>query len=309
MKPLLFATTLIATLAMTAGSQAASTPAALAKALQSALDKGDFAAARKLADIDNAPAELHFYFNMMVHECAQKAICTVTTAEADEELRESWKKQAVEMHAQAPATDGLIQFKSKARDGSSSGTMEMPYAKMGGEYKLTSVHFSDADLAALRAKPDQELVDELFAKGIRDSNGESRTDWATAATKLPADGGEAGKVFVAQTTAMAAAVDAKDPDAAMNSGGQRATIIFRDKDFDGKPIPIVDRKAALHLQSLRMLRDVKVKGGYQLGDDAVLMIEARDGIGWVERGPIIVSKEGDSWDFAGENTVSYPAAK
>ena len=309
MKPHLFATTLIATLTMAACSQAASTPAALAKSLQSALDKGDFEAARKLADIGDAPAELHFYFFDMVRGCASEATCTVTTAPADDAMRERWKKQAEQMHAQVPMADGLIEVASKSKSGSGSGTMKMPYAKVGGEYKLTSIHFSDAEFAALRATSDQALIDELFAQGIRDSKGEPRTDWATAATKLPADGGEAGKAYVAQTTAMAAAVDAKDPDAAMNSGGQMATIIFRDKDFEGKAIPLVDRKRKLHVQSLRMLRDVKVKGGYQLDDDAVLMIEARDGIGWVVRGPIVLSRDGTNWDRAGAKTVSYPAAK
>ncbi len=245
----------------------------------------------------------------MVRECASEAICTATAAEADDAMRERWKEQAESLHAQAPMADGLIQVVSKSKGGSGSGTMKMPYAKLGSAYKLTSIHFSDAEFAALRAKSDQALVDELFAQGIRDSKGESRTDWATAATRLPADGGEAGKAYVAQTTAMAVAVDAKDPDAAMHSGGQLATIIFRDKDFEGKPIPLNDRKQKLHVQSLRMLRDVKVKGGYQLGDDAVLLIEARNGIGWVVRGPIILSKEGDDWDRAGDGTVSYPAAK
>ena len=149
----------------------------------------------------------------------------------------------------------------------------------------------------------------MFAQGIRGSNGEPRTDWAKAATPLPADGGEPGKAFVAQTRAMAAAVDAKDPDAAMNSGGQIAKIIFRDKDFEGKPIPLVDRQRKLHVQSLRMLRDVKVNGGFQLDSDAVLIIEARNGIGWIVRGPVVLSKEDSSWERAGDHTVSYRVSK
>lgn len=309
MKPHLLATALFATLITPACSQAASTPAALATSFQTALDKGDFEAARRLADIGGAPAELHFFFFDVVRECASEATCTVTTAAADEELRERLKGQAEQIHAQVPAIEGMLKVSVKSRDGSGSGTMEMPYAKVGGEYRLTSIQFSDAEFAALRAKSDQALVDELFARGIRDSTGESRTDWAKAATQLPADGGEPGKAFVTQTTAMSAAVDAKDPDAAMNSGGQMATIVFRDKDFEGKPIPLADRKRKLHVQSLRLLRDVTVKGGYRLGDDAVLLIEARDGIGWIVRGPVVLSRDGADWDRAGANTVSYPAAK
>lgn len=309
MKSPFFATTLIASLTMAASAQAASTPAALAKALQSALDKGDFEAARQLAEIDRSPAELHFFFFDNVRECASEATCTVTTAAADEAMRQQLKAQGEQLHAQVPAIEGVVKVAVKSRDGSSSGTMEMPYAKVGDAYKLTSIQYSDADFAALRAKSDQALIDELFAQGIRDSKGESRTDWATAATKLSNDGGEPGKAFVAQTKAMSAAVDAKDPDAAMHSGGQMSTIVFRDKNFEGKPIPLVDRQRKLHVQSLRMLRDVKVKGGYLLGDDAVLMIEARNGIGWVVRGAVVLSRDGDSWDRAGDNTVSYPVAK
>ncbi len=309
MKSRLSQIALLSVLLIASGGQAASTPDGLIKALQVALDKGDFEAALKLADIADAPAELHFFFLDTVRECASEATCTASTAAADDALRQRLKAQAEQLHAQAPAIEGVVKVDVKSRDGSGSGTMEMPYANVGGEYKLTSIHFTDAEFAALRSKSDQALLDELFAQGIRDAEGESRTDWATAATKLPADGGEAGKAFVAQTTAMSAAVDARDPDAAMHSGGQMATIVFRDKDFEDKPIPLVDRKQKLHVQSLRMLRDVKVNGGYQLGDDAVLMVEARNGIGWIVRGPIVLSRDGDNWDRAGENSVSYPAAK
>lgn len=309
MKALLSTIAISSLLAASACCQAASTPAALAKALQSALDKGDFDAARQLADIGNAPAELHFYYFDTVRECASEATCKVTTAAADDELRQRLKAQAEQLHAQVPAVDGEVEVAVKSKDGSSSGTVEIPYAKVGSKYKLTSIRFSDAQFAAMRAKSDQALVDELFAQGIRDSGGEPRTDWATAATKLPADGGEAGKAYRAQTTAMAAAVAAKDPDAAMHSGGQMATIMFRDKDFKGNAIPLADRQRKLQVQSLRMLREVNVKGGYQLGDDVVLVIEARDGIGWIVRGAVVLTRDESNWDRTGANTVSYPAAK
>ena len=309
MKSLLFATSLLATLSMTACSHATSTPAALAEAFQSALDKGDFDAARVFADIDDTPAELHFYYFDVVRECSGESTCSVSASPATAEDRAQLEATARQLNAQAPPVDGMITVTSKAKDGSSSGNMTMPYAKVGDRYKIVTIRYSQNELAALRAKSDQALVDELFAGGIRDSSGESRTDWATAATALPTDGGAPGKAFVAQTRAMSAAVDARDPDAAMRSGGQMATIVFRDKDFEGKLIALADRQSKLHVQSLRMLRDVKVKGGYLLGDVAVLLIEARNGIGWIERGPILLSREGDSWDKAGDNLVSYPAAK
>jgi hypothetical protein len=286
-----------------ASVQAASTPAALAKAFQTALDKGDFDAARKLADIDGAPAELHFFFFNMVRECSADATCSVSAVAVDDEMREQFAE-----HAEAPKLEGMLAVESKSKTGYGSGTMEMPYAKVGSDYKLVSIHFTPAEFAALKAKSNEYLLAEFFAKGIIPSGKtKSRADWATAANPLPADGGEPGKAFVAQTRAMAAAVDAKDPEAAMKSGGQLAEIMFSDKDFEGKPIPLADRKSKLYVQSLRMLRDVKVNGGYQLDNDAVLIIEARNGIGWVVRGPIMLVKESGSWDFAGGNTVSYLA--
>jgi len=179
-----------------------------------------------------------------------------------------------------------------------------------GETDIIGIHDYSSDSEHLRERYGQKTNSkELFAKGLRDARGEVRTDWATAATKLPENGGAAGKAYLATTTAMAAAVDAKDPDAAMQSGGQIATIVFRDKDFAGKQIPRVARQRKLYVQSLRMLRDVRIKGGYLLGDDAVLVIEARNGIGWIERGAIVLTRDGDAWEFAGKQTVTYPVTR
>jgi hypothetical protein len=108
---------------------------------------------------------------------------------------------------------------------------------------------------------------------------------------------------------MAAAVDAHDPDAAMRSGGHMAALIYADKDYAGTPLPLDARKRKLQVQALRMLRDVKISGGYQLAENAVLMIEARDGIGWIERGAVLLSLEGDQWDIAGKQLVTFPPGK
>ena len=310
MKILQFVLATCCAMALGACNAAPATPAGLVKALHQALDKGDFDAARQLADLDQSPADLHFFYFEMVRECASESDCTVSEAPATDEVREKIKRQAESLGAaQLPPIDGMILVASKSRDGSSSGTMKMPYGKVGDSYKIVSIRYSAAELAAIRAKTSESLTTEMFAEGIYDpATRERRTDWSTAATRLPPDGGEVGKAFVKQTAAMAAAVDARDPDAAMRSGGQMTMIVFRDKDFDGKPIPRVDRQHKLHVQSLRMLRDVRVEGGYQLGDDAVLLIEARDGIGWIARGPILLSRDGEFWAKAGDNMISYPAS-
>ena len=300
---------LLAMLAASAAgaASAASTPDALASDLQKAMQAGDLKAAAALADIERAPAELRFYYYYQVLECASEATCTTSLAPLDDEFRAKLQREAQESGAEALDAAGLVVVTTKSLDGSGSGSMKMPYAKFGRDYKLATMRFSDAELARQRARGSDELMQEMFAKGIHDSaTGERRTDWAKVATRLPADGGDAGKAFVRQTTAMAAAVDAKDPDAAMRSGGGWAKIVFADKSYDGKAIPVEQRRRKLEVQALRMLRDVKISGGYQLGDDVALMVEARNGIGWTERGAVLLSREGDEWNVAGKHTVSFP---
>jgi len=286
---------------------ATSTPEALAKALQRALDSGDFKAAAALADMANAPAEVHFALLGNVYECSTEATCTVATAPIEATFRQQLAEQAKQLGAEAPAAEGLIVVTSKSKDGSGSGTLQMPYAKIDGTYKLASLHLGAAEIAKRRATSGEQLLKDMFAGGIYDNaSGERRTDWATAATPLPADGGKAGAELVRQTSAMAKAVDAKDPDAAMTAGGQWATVVFADKSYDGKPIAREQRQKKLYVQSLRMLRDVKVTGGYELGDDAALIVEARDGIGWTERGAVLMTRTGDVWDVSGKQLIAYP---
>lgn len=305
-----FATAFFFALATAGCADAASTPQALAKAAQAAFDRGDFDAARALADLDGAPAELQFFYFDNVRECAGESRCTVATTPVDAEFREQWAEQARREHADAPPIEGLLSVTMKAKDGSSSGTMQMPYAKLGADYRLVTLRLSPAEIARRRATSAEQAMHELLAAGIYDNASRARrTDWETAATKLPADGGPAGAALLHQTTAMAAAVDAHDPDAAMRSGGQLAALIYADKDFEGKPLPLDARKRKLQVQALRMLRDVKISGGYQLAENAVLMVEARDGIGWIERGAVLLSLEGDQWDVAGKQLVTFPPEK
>ena len=61
----------------------------------------------------------------------------MTTAAADEAMRQQLKAQAEKLHARVPVIKGVVKVAVKSRDGSGSGTMEMPYAKVGNAYKLT----------------------------------------------------------------------------------------------------------------------------------------------------------------------------
>ncbi len=302
-----FMCSLLASLSLCSCGGAASSPESLAKELQKAMNHGDFAVALALADIGDAPAELRFAYLDQVLECSSGSKCVATIAPMDAAFRQSLADQAKEIGADPLDAEGRIVLTSKAADGTGSGSMQMPFAKIGGSYKIASLHVSSAELAKQRERTGEDLLKEMFAGGIYDSaSGTRRTDWESAATKLPADGGTAGAALVRQTQVMAAAVAAKDPDAAMHAGGRWAMLVFADKDYDGKPIARELRQRKLYVQSLRMLRDVKVRGGYQLGDDAALIIEARNGVGWIERGAVLLSRDGDNWDVAGKQTVSYP---
>ena len=286
---------------------AAMTPQTLAQALQKALDAGDFESARALADIEGAPAEARFAYFDAVNGCASDMQCTVSLAALDDAFRKGLVEDAQAIDATPIAAEGVLVITEKSRDGSGSGELRMPYAKSGHDYRIAVLRPGLAAIAKARAQSNDDLARKMFAGGIYDgASATRRTDWATAAKPLPADGGQAGQAFVAQTNAMAAAVDAKDPDAAMHAGGRWATVVFADKGFDGKPIAKAQRQKKLWVQSQRMLRDVRVSGGYELGDDAVLLLDARNGSGWVERGAVLVSREGGAWDVAGKETVAYP---
>jgi hypothetical protein len=298
---------LAALLATSTVACAASTPASLAAALQKALDAGDFAAASALADIDGAPAEARFAYFDAVYSCASEMTCKVAAAPLDAEFKAGLAEDAKTYGAAPIAAEGIIVVTEKSKDGSGSGKLMMPYVKAGADYRIAVMKPGAASLAQAKARTNDEIVKSFLGKGIYDPQTNARrTDWLTAAKPLPKDGGDPGHAFVTSTSAMAKAVDAKDPDAAMHAGGRMAEIVFRDKDFEGKPIPKSERQKKLVAQSQRMLRDVKVEGGYELGDDAVVVFTARNGSGWVERGAVLLTKEGNVWDVSGRETVSYP---
>jgi hypothetical protein len=298
---------LSALIAVSSCVSAASSADALAKALQKALDAGDFAAASALADIHGAPADVRFAYFDTVYACAADMQCKVAIAPLDAAFKAGLAEDAKASGAAEIAAEGVVVVTEKSRDGSSSGDLRMPYVKTDAGYRIAVMRPGAAKLAEAKARSNDEIAKSFLAKGIYDpATRARRTDWATAATQLPKDGGEPGHAFVASTSAMAKAVDANDPDAAMRAGGRMSQIVFADKDFDGKPIPKAERQKKLFAQSQRMLRDVKVEGGWRLGDDAVVVFSARNGSGWVERGAVLLTKTGDAWDVSGKETVSYP---
>jgi hypothetical protein len=290
-----------------AGACANASPDDLAEQLQAAFASGDLTATAELAELDRVPPFMRLLYLGQATDCATYLECSVTTEPLDEEFTEQMNELEAEGLEMPAVPEGFLVVNGRSGDGRSTGDMKVPYAKVGGTYKVVSPRYTDAALAKLRATTNEELVEGLFAAGIYDPElGEHRTDWATAATKLPPDGGAAGEALRQHTAAMAAAIDQKDPDLAMRSGGMVAAALFSDAEFDGSPIPRRTRELNLERHALKAWRDVDVLGGYALGSRAVLIVEARNGMGWIERGAAIVGDIGDGWEVAGTEVVSYP---
>lgn len=72
--------------ASTSGAaSAASSPEALARSLQHAMQAGDLKAAAALADIERTPADLRFFYYSQVLDCAGEATCTTSLAPLDDD--------------------------------------------------------------------------------------------------------------------------------------------------------------------------------------------------------------------------------
>ncbi len=288
------------------------TPERLASDMQKALQKGDIDAALALGDLEGAPPEALFFYADMVPDCQSGAICSVTlepyTPERAEEDRRSAEEQGFEMTA-TPVGLLVVSSQSKDASGESSSKMRLPFAKVGNTHKVIIGRYSAAKLAEMRATPTEALVEKMLAAGIYDDATQShRSDWKEIATALPAGGGDVGAWFKQRTEAMHAAARAGDLDAVIKAGGAMAAMTYRDKEYDGTPVPRELRLLKLRAQTLRSLATVKVLGGYQYGTDTLLIIEGTSDNGWIVRGPILISGEGEEMGVSGRGTISYPPA-
>lgn len=282
-------------------------PESLAQALERAMEAGDADAALALARLEGAPGMLHSLFLRKVGDCAEETtVCRASVAPLDEKFAQQAKQMQEQGLEANVAPEGLVVVEMVEPNG--KGTMRLPYAKIDGQYRIVSQRFTAAELAKKRAVTNASLLEKMLAQGIYDpSTGERRTDWKDGAATLPAGGGEVGEELMRESEAMVAAVSANDPDAAVASGDGYATQFLGPKDLLGKDVSMPARKLALRAHGVRMLRDFKVEGGFIKGDDAILLFEARDGLGWIERGAMLLSRDEGRWGKAGTSTVSYPA--
>ncbi len=291
-------------------AQAASTPAQFAKQVEATLKKGSVEELLKLGEFQRVHPQALFFLIDLVPECSMLSTCTVSAAAYDKAAAAQDKtSQAEQGFTFAKPPQGVLKISMKSLDGSSSGTSEMPFALVGSELKILAGEYTAEKLAQLRAKSQETLLAEFFASGIYDSaTNERRTDWQKIATKLPADGGPAGAWLSQSVTKTYQAAIKGDIAGVIKAGGRREAIIYAEKDFDGKAIPKALILLKIRAQTVRNLMQVKVLGGYQYGDDVVLMIEGKTPNGWLVRGPTLLSRDGESWDRSGDGTINFPAA-
>lgn len=290
---------------------ASSTPEKLANDLQTALGKGDIDAALALGNFKVTLPDLRWFYLKQVVSCGYESVCSVSVKADDPaaiaERQAQQLKQGFEFEAE-PAGVLVLSIVSR-KPGAFKGEQSMPYAKIDGQYRILTGQYSAKKLAELRAQTNVQLLDVMFAQGIRENAPphKNRTDWKTAATVLPAGGGEIGAAYAAEVARDYLHYSSGDLAGVLADGGAFEKTLYGEKDFDGTPVAKSVRLSQLRAQSGRMTEQVKVLGGYQLGDDVVLDTEGKADNGWVVRGPILLTQDSDGkYIPAGDMTVSYP---
>ena len=256
-----------------------------------------------LLDTRGVPAQLQFFYEDLVNDCVEFP-CVVSVAPLPPEFKESAAKQ-LQTHSLdfAVAPEGIIKVTGESADKKENMSVEMPYAKINGEYKIVSNNYTPAKVAELKAKSAQAIADELLADGVGTPPDK---DWKNKARVLSAGGGEAGAAFVARDNAIVAAAKANDPDAIVTVLGEYGRIVYGDKDYKGTPRPMKQRQMKLRAQSVRFTYDTKVLGGYALDDVYALIYEGRDGAGWTVRGCNVGTFKDGKWEAIGGQKIEIP---
>ena len=134
-----------------------------------------------------------------------------------------------------------------------------------------------------------------------------RAGWKADATVLPAGGGEIGAAYAAKVANDYERYHAGDVDGVIAHGNPTVQRMFAPKDRDGAPVAKSFRALQARADSVRMLVNIKILGGYQLGDYVVLEIQGTAENGWIERGPVILGRDSEGkFVRLFDRTISYP---
>jgi hypothetical protein len=281
----------------------ADSPAALAQRVQKALRAGDVdALVATVPGFASAPTAQQFALLDVVNDCTGATVCAVSAvpidAAWDEQQRQVLAAAGMEMGSRP---EGLVQVLGRdVQDVSKVSTrVRLPYAKVGGSYAIVAARYKPARRAELLATTASAAAQATLAAGIFDNTtGETDTQWAKKARALPAGGGEPGAAFLAAVKAMAAAVQARDVDAAAKVRGDWGKRVLGPTDFSGRTRPLPERQRRLRAQAVRFVLEARVLGGYELGDLAVLTIEGKNGAGARVVGALKMRREDGVWQEA-----------
>jgi hypothetical protein len=295
---------LLVALAIGCSACAGESAQTLATRLETAMKAGDMDAALALLDDRGLPGELKFFYMDLVPDCFEALKCAVTPGPLTDKFKQRVAAQAQQGVEVTPNPEGLLVIKEEGPK--EHGSIELPYARVDGKYKVIAGRYTAGKAAELKARTVQAIVDAAFAARIQTMAGDFDTEWQKQATVLPAGGGDAGAAFVARENAMAAAAKANDVAAMIVAGGTNAEFLYRDKEFDGTPVSLHRRQLKMRAQAVRQLADVRVLGGFQQGDVAIITYEGHDGAGWIVRGYAVMQHKGSGWESMGSDSTSVP---
>jgi hypothetical protein len=292
---------------------AAESPDVLVKRLQSALDQADADGALALGDFAQAPPMVISTYMGILESCAYVNYCKVTLGEFNAEQEQAGLAKRGLHYTIAPIGELKIAMTWR-KDGANGGKASLPYALVGKAHRIVYASYTPAELARLRAKTTQQLLDDALQQGIADlSLSENRSDWRTAAKPLAADGGEIGKQFQTRAQAIYEAANKLDLAGLLSAGGLEEARNYYAFDASGKPLPAKVMALRLRQNLPNYPSSVKVLGGLERNDvdgkQVLLLIEAILPNGWIERGPVLINiypeTSASDWRFF-NLTVTHP---
>ena len=268
------------------------------------------------ADLSQASAMNVWFLIGVIDNCNEGIACAVTVKPLDD----AWRKKDASIRERQRtewrvAPEGILRIagNSDAKTGDTPGgaravEMELPYARIGDQTRIVVAALQPAERAKLLATSASAAAEATLAQSSSfaglDISGKA---WKAKAKALPADGGNPGAAYLAYVGKIAAAIKAKDVDALTAATGEVGQFLFGAKDFAGKAVPLDKRQRKMRAQSVRMVVEASVLGGYVLDSDALLIVEGRNGLGNVVRGAMQMKLKNGVWVHGGGDLMEIPA--